>query len=348
MSSSEQILDAVRLCLRLARFLPLLIVPILANWTYNQKPVQRHLATSFDQAASLLIAGTSIWSSGDLRPLKAAWMLQMPARKDILILGSSRALQISENWFQPQTTFNAAVPHGGLDDMIAFFELSVEAGKTPRAVLLELNPTLRSEQEQGDHRLLTPYFNRALERFGVFNRFRHLMDLSSLRQFRLNLQRLQPPAWGRTPKPFAQMAQILPDGTAIYEGSQSSANASDMDVASQVRHTDREKVRWRTSSHPSPGDLNLLRCFLDDLRSRRVEVVILLPPIHPIAYEFYSKLGGYDDTWIRREMASRSIPVVGSYSPAIAKAAATDFFDDVHPHPALVHRLLHDAGVANP
>jgi hypothetical protein len=67
--------------------------------------------------------------------------------------------------------------------------------------------------------------------------------------------------------------------------------------------------------------------------------------VHPAAYDFYAKLGGYDETWIRREMASRSITVVGSYSPAVAKAAKADFFDDIHPRAAVVHRLFREAGV---
>src|SRR6266481_1308979 len=48
------------------------------------------------------------------------------------------------------------------------------------------------------------------------------------------------------------------------------------------------------------------------------------------------------------EMASRGITVVGSYSPAIARATKGDFFDDVHPRPAIVRRLFREAGVIQP
>jgi hypothetical protein len=201
----------------------------------------------------------------------------------VLILGSSRALQISAEWFQPRTMFNAAVPHGGLDDMIAFFQVCLEAGKPPHAVVIELNPALRREQEQGDHRLLTPYFNRALERYRVFPFLDHLIELSSLRQFRLNLQRLRPPAWGISREPVPQMAHVFPDGTASYASNQSNTafDESEVDVVSRVHHLDREKLRWRTNSEPDPFDLKLLRYFLDDLQLRGIQVVILLPPVHP-------------------------------------------------------------------
>ena len=90
----------------------------------------------------------------------------MPAGKDVLILGSSRALQISSEWFQPLSMFNAAVFNGDLDDMIAVFQLCLEAGKTPRVAVLELNPALTNESKADEHRVLAPYFRRALERYG--------------------------------------------------------------------------------------------------------------------------------------------------------------------------------------
>ena len=112
-----------------------------------------------------------------------------------------------------------------------------------------------------------------------------------------------------------------------------------------ISHFDRGYVRWRTKSEPDAYDLRLFRRFLDDLQSRGIRVIVWLAPVHPAAYNFYAKLGGYDETWIRREMASRRITVVGSYSPAIARAAKADFFDDVHPRAAAVHRLFREAGV---
>src|SRR4051794_18801764 len=137
-----QTYDASQLCLRLSRFLPVVAIPILANWICSQAPVQHRLEHRFHDVADALIAGTSVWHSGDLRPLKAAWMIRMPTAKDVVIFGSSRALGISAEWFQPRSMFNAAVPAGDLDEMIAFFQLFLEAGKTPRLVVLELNPTL--------------------------------------------------------------------------------------------------------------------------------------------------------------------------------------------------------------
>jgi hypothetical protein len=279
--------------------------------------------------------------------LKAAWIARMPAGKDVLILGSSRALQISSEWFQPLSLFNAAVFSGDMDDMISIFQLSLEAGKTPRMVVLELNPALTNEAKAGEQRALEPYFRHALARYRFQPPRRMWGELFSAFQFRLNLRRLRSPGWGVSKEPVLGATRLLPDGAPDYgpEELSRSPELVEASVVLSISHFDRGYVPWRTKSQPDAYDLQLFRCFLDDLQSRGILVVVWLAPIHPAAYDFYAKLGGYDETWIRREMASRSITVVGSYSPAIARASRGDFFDDVHPRAAVVHRLFREAGV---
>ena len=92
----------------------------------------------------------------------------MPVGKDILILGSSRSLQISSEWFQPRSLFNAAVFGGDLDDMISLFQLCLEGGKTPRVVVLEVNPSLTNERKGGELRSLQPAASAGLWRVTGF------------------------------------------------------------------------------------------------------------------------------------------------------------------------------------
>jgi hypothetical protein len=339
--------DPARVVFRLACFLPVVAAPFLTNWICTTAPVERWLGRGLDGFTDLLIAGKTIWTSDDLRSLKAAWIARMPVGKDVLILGSSRALPISSEWFQPLSMFNAAVFSGDMDDMISIFQLCVEAGKTPRVVVLELNPALTNEAKAGEQRALEPYFRRALARYRVRPPLRLWGELFSALQFRLNLRRLRSPAWGVSREPVAGADRLLPDGVPDYGRQQLSASPDlvEANVALSISHFDRGYIPWRTKSQPDGYDLKLFRCFLDDVQSRGIRVVVWLAPIHPAAYDFYAKLGGYDETWIRREMASRSITVVGSYSPATARATNADFFDDVHPRAAVVHRLFREAGV---
>jgi len=217
-------------------------------------------------------------------------------------------------------------------------------------VVLELNPALTNEGKIAELGALEPYFRHALARYRFRPPLRLLADLFSVPQFRVNLRRLRAPAWGFSKEPVPGANRMLPDGAAAYVSEQPNATPDEVEAAvvSIIRHFDREQVPWRTRSQPGGFDLQLFRRFLDDLQSRGIRVVVWLAPVHPAAYDFYARLGGYDETWIRREMASRGITVVGSYSPAMARATKADFFDDVHPRAAIVRRLFREASVIQP
>jgi hypothetical protein len=339
--------DTTRVLIRLACFAPLVTMPALINWICTTPPIQRWLGSRLDGIADTLIAGKPIWTPDDLRTLKAAWIARMPAGKDVLILGSSRALQISSEWFRPWSMFNAGVFYGDLDDMISIFQLFLEVGKIPRVVVLELNPALTNRRKAGELRALEPYFRHALARYRIRPPLRLLAELFSEQQVRLNLWRLRAPAWGFSKEPVPGADRVLPDGLSGYISGQPKTTPDEVEAAvvSSISHFDGESVPWRTKSLPGEFDLQLFRRFLDDLQSRGIRVIVWLAPVHPAAYNFYAKLGGYDETWIRREMAPRNITVVGSYSPMVARATKADFFDDIHPCAALVHRLFREAGV---
>jgi hypothetical protein len=323
------------------------VAPFLTNWICTTAPVERWLSRDLDRFSDLLIGGRTIWIHDDLRSLKAVWIARMPAGTDVLILGSSRALQISSEWFQPLSMFNAAVFNGDLDDMISIFQLCLEVGKKPRVVVLELNPALTNESKAEEQRAFEPYLQRALQRYQFHAPLRLWGQLFSAFQFRLNLRRLLAPAWGISTEQISGADRLRPDGVPDY-GSEQLAESPDVVEAAvvlSISHFDSTYTPWRTKSQPDGYDLQLFRRFLDDLQSRGIRVIVWLAPLHPAAYDFYAKLGGYNDTWIRREMASRNITVVGSYSPALARATKADFFDEIHPRPAIIHRLFREAGV---
>src|SRR5580704_5870225 len=97
----------------------------------------------YSRRARALLAGESIRLEDDgLRPLKAAYIRQLPVRKAVLIMGSSRAATIASDWFPAGDAWNSAVPVGGIDDDAAFFEVCVETNRVPDTVILEIFPSL--------------------------------------------------------------------------------------------------------------------------------------------------------------------------------------------------------------
>jgi hypothetical protein len=339
--------DSVRLLIRLACFLPLAGALLLMDWVAAQPPVRHLFTRPLESAADALISGKTIWSRADMHDLKPVWFERLHSRDEILALGSSRLVQVPPAWFQPRAMLNGALAGGDFEDAVAMFRLCLETGKTPQLVLLELNPTLTFEAKSRVAPALAPYFRRALLDYGIFppTFFSGLLTLDG---FRWDPKYLLPyRAWSIAEEQGPGAYRMYPWGNADSGFLEPGPAPDEVErtVVAGMHSLDPQYRHWRTASRPGWFDLRILRAFLDDLQSRGIRVAVLLVPVHPAAFDFYSRAGGYDESWIRREMAARGIQVIGSYSPSAAQATRADFFDDVHVHLSLLHRLLREGGI---
>jgi hypothetical protein len=339
--------DAIRFLVRLTALLPLAGALMLIDWISLQPPIRRRFTGTLEAAADALVSGKTIWSRADTHDLKPLWIEHLSGPGEVLVLGSSRLMQVPHEWFQPRGVLNAAMFSGDLADFVSIFQLCVATGKTPQLVLLDLNPTLAFEGKSSVAPALAPHYRRALLRYRIFppTLFSGLFLLQGLRWDPRTF--LHPPAWGISEAMVPDAYRMRPDGSADWGLTESYQTPDEVEssVVASIHRLDPTYRHWRATSQPGWFDLKILRAFLDDLQSRRIRVVVMLVPVHPVAYDFYSSQGGYDESWIRREMAARGITVVGSYSPSVAKATRADFYDDVHVHASLLHRLLGEGGI---
>jgi hypothetical protein len=336
--------EALRLLLRLAGFLPLVFAMAFGNWALNTAVVLRWEMRDANHAADAMLQGQSIWTNED-GALKFASVGRLPRPRDVLIFGGSRAAQISGSWFSPNSALNLAFATGGLDDAVSLFEECTEVRRVPRLAVLELDPQLVHERLPPNWSADVYYFNNALARYGLKQR-RSGDGLLSADRLKSGLQLLAGIQWKVVPAGYAGF-HVLPDGSWGLPLAVRNPAPAEIDafVAANLGKLDADMIRWRTTSRPGEFGQELLRHFLDDLRSHHTRVVVFLAPIHPLAYEFYRKRGGYDESWIRAEMALRGITVAGSYSPYVTRATSGDFMDEAHPRAPIVYRLLREAGV---
>ena len=336
--------EAARFILRLACFLPLVFAPAIGNWILETSVFVRWEMPFVVRAADEMLQGRSVLLTPCDRPLKFALIDRLATPKAVLVFGGSRASQISPAWFEPDSALNLAVTEGGVDDAVSLFQKCLEVHKLPSLVVLELDAALVRQRLPRNWAASAGYFNRALARYGLVADERS-GQLLSLDRIQAMLRFFAGTQW-RAVRADDPRYHLFPDGTLCVPFDQRNRAPSEIDafVTGLLGNIDADYLRWRTSS-PGEFEKSLLRHFLDDLQSHHIRVVVFLAPVHPIAYEFYTKRGGYDESWIRAEMASRGIKVAGSYSPFVTGAASGDFYDDVHPRAPLVYRLLREAGV---
>jgi hypothetical protein len=325
-----------RLFLKAACFLPLLAVPLLVNSLLSELASGvglRGVNRIVDAAA-----GAPLWlEPNELRALKTASLLRLERPVDILIFGSSRSSTISPEWLAPASAFNASVLLGDLRDFVAFSQILHQTGKMPRAVVLTLGPTLLVEPHQLGEVVLAPYFLRALARYRLDPPLPSVAPLYG--ELIANVLPAPVPEWSTAPLPGRAML-LFPRGELW--GPHDLHPHAPGDWSPDVLRAD----TWRSQLEPSEFATTLLTRFLDDLQSRGVRVIFLLIPPPPLTYEFYSARGGYNDSFLRHAAAARGVQLIGSFRPSNVGASAADFVDEIHPRPALLYRLLHDAGLA--
>jgi hypothetical protein len=320
----------------------LVFLPLIVDWVRFIPGVESPFPQAYNRMARNLPSGKALWTDSDMRFLKAAYLRQLPARKAVLILGGSRAATIAAAWFPAEDAWNTAVANGGIDDDVAFFEVCVEANRVPDTVILEVSPALMQESDIAKSRAPGIYLDRALRRYGIgkawlpgdwrFSGSSILPDLHSA--YRV--------LFGLGVEDGVTGWHVFPDGRVDFfeRAPVPTAESVYRNLASM-----RLELGWRTKSQPDEFAALLFRHFLADLRSRGVQVIVFLAPVNPLAWDYYHGRGGYGETWIRGELGSRGIRIAGTYSPIVAHAAPSDFYDAIHPVPALVRRLLGDAGV---
>ncbi|HEX3748149.1 MAG TPA: hypothetical protein VHW09_29675 [Bryobacteraceae bacterium] len=337
----------IRLLLRIACFAPLAVGLLVIDWVGAQPPVQHILTCRLHAAAEALVAGQTIRSHADMHDLKPIWVEHLTQRPDVVVLGSSRVVQISHDWFQPRRMLNLAILAGDFEDAVGMFQRLVERRMTPKLVLLQLNPTLSFRGKPGTTPGLAPQYRRALLHYGIFPPILFSGPLTLDAVFwdpRIFLSRN---LWQATAEMDPTEYRLRPDGTADWAVTepQRTADEAERQAVTQMHHLDPEREQWRMTSRPGWFDRRILLAFVDDLRARGIRLVVILVPIHPTAFSFYTSHGGYDDSWIRGDMAAHGVTVIGSYSPAVARVTRDDFFDDVHVHPEVLHRLLRESGI---
>lgn len=333
-----------RLLFRGILFLPLMFFPLLLEPLLELSGIQaRHLAV-YERFATQIRSGKVTRIGWDLRALKRLATPKAPSYQ-ILVLGSSRSLPIRQDWFPGQSLWNASVDSGSLEDSAALLQIALEAGRIPHTVILEVPASLGRDVLPGTSRALDLARDRALSRYNL----RHAPALSQLRDIGLwwnDAIRRSLSTWNDLdPDDLSSSIFLLsPDGARelsdLYP-----PPMPDHAVAGIVSHLAPEQLTARSRSVPTPRDAALFRRMLDDLAVRAIRVIILTPPIHPVAWDFFRKRGGYDDTWLRAELLPRQIQIVGTFSPQASRATGADFLDAFHPRPALVRRLLTEAGV---
>ncbi|MEN6303842.1 MAG: hypothetical protein ABFD96_14010 [Armatimonadia bacterium] len=333
---------------------PLVLGMAAAN--YKADPAHIFRASQYTRTvAQFLLKGSNVANAGnyDGRLLQRHYVNGLSERKDVIVLGSSRAMQVRASLFPGKSVFNSSITQGSLRDYVAIYEMYAAKNLEPSMVVLRLDPwifdrtnkrldrlfTIDAEYQAGRQRLGLPAQPQTLSQRldGATRRYFQLFSPAYLQSSVAYLAKPRP--LHETKLEQGNVVIKLSDGSLSYEKKRQAKQAA----AERRGH----KFVQAPFGKIDPEAVAELEAFVDYLQKRKIEVVFLLAPYRPSQYK--SMLADDDfrnltevEARLKSIASTRHIEIVGSYDPVKMGCSESDYFDPTHPNTACVARLFRE------
>jgi hypothetical protein len=351
---------------KLLLFLPFLLAIAVFNW--KVAPASLFVPQYEEDIVSLLLQGKDVAgpSSYNGRRLQVLFAEAQDKPRDILVLGSSRAMGISSKLLNSPSLYNAWVNCGVLRDHLAIYGTFRRRGLLPKTLILGVDPWLfNAESLYNKKKLdaaLEPDYHLMMKNMGLPIKGTEARDLFSSLDPRIEkylellspayLQqsvkfliakkkaRSQSKSSPENPDGTKRCHAALPgeepfkysDGSYLYPKSKNNRPPETvlLDVA--------KATQFNVFENYTQFDPELVEEF-EHLVARaqqdKVEVVFYLPPLHPVLYEKVANTPEYRkvieaELYFRNYAEKLGIRVRGSYNPQTCGLESSDFVDGWH------------------
>lgn len=289
----------------------------------------------------------------DERLLQEQMITRLKNTPDIIVLGSSRVMEIGNDIFPGKIVLNAGVSHANINDLIAIVGLMDSVGRLPSEIVINTDHFLVSEEATPEWQSIFPYYNYFVSRYipghkektatPFSNEMRRLSSLFSFSYFKESLLSL----FNGDSKMYLDAGKSRPtgsgrlsDGTVCYPSQYMYPDT--MRMATVARNT----ARRQGVSPPDPEKLRLLSLLIDFLKNKNVKLRFLMLPYHQDFYSLANKHHGgvllqYDNLF-RKLAAEKNIPVAGSFDPAAGGLGATHFYDMYHCNKEAIQKIINN------
>ncbi len=329
---------------------------------YQYDPANLFGDRTYEVAVARLLAdGKNVAnvSNYDERLLQKFYVQKLTQPKDVIVLGSSRAMNIGAGLFPGQSFFNNSVSGASIEDHFAILELYRNRGFTPRQVILGLDPWLLNRfNGQPRWKSLEDVFLKSLPEAARpksvrhlspsadgLNRYQQLVSLDYLKAALVVASRTDRDFYP-TPATELDVNIRLADGTLAYNAeyrSRSQAKVAEIarQEASRVPVYSLDNYRELDREYAS-----LLDLFVSQMEVQGIQTLLFLPPYHPEMYDALTRDGSpyriirEAENHFRALAKRKGIPIVGSYNPALTPCAPVEFYDGMHPKPSCIDKIF--------
>jgi hypothetical protein len=327
--------------------LPVELLVVAVNYTVDPANILSSSAY-VTGIADILSKGHNVdnVSNYDERLLQQQMIRKIAYKPDVVVLGSSRIMEVGSDFFPGKKVLNCGVSHANINDIVAIVGLLDSTGKLPASVVLNLDPFLICKGGTKEWETLAPYYRYFVGRLGAngeeagSNAHQKLATLLSFEYFEKALAFL---GQGKN-KRYQDVGADKPshygryaDGAICYPAAY--INPDTIKVAGDAR-----TVGAREQADLDTSRLNLLNRLLDYLESKDVKVTFVMLPFHsqyfqmmnlshPHIFSAYENI--YSDLAKRRKIA-----IHGSYDAVRIGVPQGQFYDAHHCSPAAIKQTF--------
>lgn len=294
------------------------------------------------------------------RALQKIMLESLTKCPEILVLGSSRVMQISAKEFANENFYNAAVSSASLEDDIALYYIFQKKGWQPKTLVLGVDPWIVSQfNNSGFWKInLAPEFNEGKKLiFGESNSANYArlegfsekyLQLLSLNYLKASFKRLHdlhiasqnknkwndivvPPDNRYCPTCYIRR----PDGGRVMSKKEESTTAQEADQTVQDMIKD-ASLNLRDHPELDTEYIDLFEHFVRYLLKHHINIILFFPPLEPKAYTelMVNNPTHWTDTIAEKyflSIASKyKLKILGSYNPARLNLNEQDFIDYWH------------------
>lgn len=333
--------------------LPVLLVVLSVNYFGDAANLFSDSYTS--KVASEIAKGNNVTNilNCDERDLQRLIIKKLKTCPDILVIGSSRIMEIRESMFIDSSLINNGVSGATIEDLMALIELYEEKKCLPKKVIIGLDPwTLNKNNEQVRWKPLEKEYKLFLKRLHIDNL--NMFDVSFKEQLKSDIKsqikyyQLFSPSYFKSSlntllfqdknvriinSKVNDTFTRLSDGSVSYDVKYRSASSNEVDRKVS------EYIRGNLYSVRNFAELDRniqfqLEHLIKYLKSKNVQIEIFLAPYHPDVYQVVEKepyLKIMESEKYFLSLASQyHIKVYGSFNPALYRLTKASFYDGMH------------------
>lgn len=345
-------------------FLPLMLLVMVVN--YFVDPARLFSNGDYETGiAKLLLSGKNVAeiSNHDERVLQRVIIENLQKKIDVVVLGSSRVMQIGYDYLHSGNLLNSSVSGASLEDLMAIYEMYRAKRLVPSKIYVGLEPWMlnRNSGQAGYLSVVREYNNSLLslgrvdpkcfER-GIMNGplrsyARKLFQLISPSYFQDSVKQLLLPHHGKyypTDNEFEKEMVKLRDGSITYPITTRDVDVLNVRVGAN-NYSKKPVYALEGFSELDATYQKIFEEFVGLIRNDGVEIVFVLVPYHPLSYDKLMqsekyKIIGDVETYYRGVARDRGEKIVGSFDPKRCALDEYDFYDGMHPKRTAMGKIL--------